>query len=292
MRAETLASPGVRRSQGYFQGVGGLRLRYQAWEIAHPTAALMVVHGLGEHSARYAAVGEELARRGVNVYALDQRGHGRSDGRRGHVGDFHRYLEDLERFRRTVSAELNPGLPVYILGHSLGGLVVVRYLQKFASGYFDGAILSSPFLGEPQVPGWKTAMAGVLSRLLPALPLSNQIDPEDLSTDPAVVEAYRCDPLVHDRITPRLFTEIIQAVAAAFQERASLNCPVLFLVSAADRIAASDAMLSFARSLGPLATTAVYENSGHELLNDRSRSEVLSRIRAWVGSKPGRTLPD
>jgi len=285
LKAEAAADRAVRPGQGYLRGVAGLRLHYQAWESATPAAALLVVHGLGEHSGRYAAFGEDLARHGINVYALDQRGHGRSDGRRGHVRDFHRYLEDLERFRRTVSSDLPSGLPMYVLGHSLGGLIVLRYLQEFEGRIFAGAILSSPFLSQPHVASWKAAMARALSQLLPALPLGNQIDPHDLSSDPAVVKAYTTDPLVHDRVTPRLFTEIVGAVESAFRERGKLACPLLFLVSSADAISAPDRVLSFADSLGHLATSAVYDDCGHELLNDRRRTEVVSDILGWIRSR-------
>ncbi|HET7274602.1 MAG TPA: alpha/beta hydrolase [Longimicrobiaceae bacterium] len=266
--------------------MGRLRLRYQAWESDTARSAVLISHGLGEHSARYSAFAELLASCHVNVYALDHRGHGRSDGRRGHVDSFQQYLEDFERFRRTILSSLPSGIPLFLLGHSLGGLIAIRYLQEFSTHYFAGAILSAPALGiSADVPPWKNALAGFLSYVLPAFPLSNELDPADLSHDPAVVAAYLADPLVHDRITPRLFVEMNKAIQDAFDQRAKLDIPLLLLLPAEDRIADSEATLRFAGGIPERVSTHVYPDTGHEVLNGGSRAAAIDAILAWMAAR-------
>jgi alpha-beta hydrolase superfamily lysophospholipase len=215
-----VTAPPPRERSGWLYASDGVRLYHRGWAAAHPRAALLVSHGLGEHSGRYAALARDLAPRGVSVYAMDHRGHGRSGGARGHAERFECFTQDFERFRCEVPSLLPPGLPVFLLGHSLGGLIATRHLELHPDAGWRGAVLSSPLLGvEVKAPKWKLALSGVLSKLAPKLPLSNEIDPAGLSTDEAYVRSYREDPLVHGKITPRLYTEMMEAIARAWEEK-------------------------------------------------------------------------
>src|SRR5687768_1876006 len=191
----------VTESDGTFDGVGGLHLYYRAWEAAAPVAGLMVVHGLSDHSGRFEQFGRRMAANSINVYAQDLRGHGASEGRRGHSDRFDYFLQDVERFRREVEC-ITRELPLFILGHSMGGLITLRYIEEFDAP-LRSAILTSPWLATgPSIPRWKILGAGVLNKFLPSLPIDAGIDADYLSHEPEIVTQYREDPLVHGKITP------------------------------------------------------------------------------------------
>lgn len=273
-------------SAGTFPGADGLLLHARAWAAPEPRAALLVAHGLGEHAGRYATLAADLAVRGVSVYAPDHRGHGRSPGARGHVGRFAELVDDFEAFRRHVAAALPPGFPVFLLGHSLGGLVALRHLEEHPDAGYAGAVLSAPLLGVAlRPPAWKTSLAGLLSRLAPALRLGSGIDAADLSTDEAVVAAYRADPLVHPWITSRLYTEIQAAMRLAVERRDRIRAPLLFVVPGDDRIVLAGATEAFARGLARGAEVRRFPGFRHESLNERERAAVVAEIAEWMAER-------
>lgn len=283
-----MATPSVGLSHGYLEGVDGLRLHFQCWEARAPRAVLLVSPGLGEHSGRYAALAADLAPRGISTYALDHRGHGLSEGRRGHVARFAEFVQDLERFRREVATTAPGDLPVFLLGHSLGGLIALRYLQEIGDTPLRGAILTSPLLGVAvEAPRWLVAISGLLSRVLPALPFASRIDPGLLTRDPAGVEAYRRDPLVHARVTPRLYTEMTAAIGDAFAARERVRVPLLFLVSGEDRIARPEKALELARGLPGDVTVRDLEGMYHECLNEVGREDVVDEVADWILARTG-----
>jgi alpha-beta hydrolase superfamily lysophospholipase len=259
---------------------GSLSLHTRSWVAAQPTAALVICHGMGEHCGRYAQVAGELAAQGVSTFAYDHRGHGRSPGRRGHVDRFAQLTDDLDRVMAAAS-ERFAGLPLFLMGHSFGGLVALRWLQTRPAAV-RGAILSSPLLEVALVPPrWKMALSGVLSRWAPSLSFSNEIDPADLSKDPAYVKAYREDPLVHNRITPRMYTEMMAAAAAAATEPLP-PLPLLFVVPGKDRIVLPDATLRLVKGLAGDVTLRHYPEARHESFNDLERRAVVADIAGWL----------
>jgi alpha-beta hydrolase superfamily lysophospholipase len=273
-------------SAGSFRGADGLALHFHAWTAPGPRAALLVSHGLGEHAGRYSTLAADLVARGVSVYAPDHRGHGRSPGTRGHVGAFAELVADFEAFRRHVAAGLPPGLPVFLLGHSLGGLVALRHLQEHPEAGYAGAVLSAPLLGVAlRPPAWKTSLAGLLSRLAPSLRLRNGVDAADLSTDQSVVAAYRADPLVHPWITPRLYTEIQAAMRTAVERRDRIRVPVLFVIPGEDRIVLAEATEEFARGVKCEAEVRRFPGFRHESLNERERAVVVAGIAEWMAGR-------
>jgi lysophospholipase len=273
----------LRRGQGTLDGVGRMRLAYRTWEKPGARAALLVVHGLGEHSARYADFGERLASWGISTYALDLRGHGLSDGRRGHVPSFDVFLQEVDRFRREVEGLADFRVPVFLLGHSMGGLIALRYMEEYA-GRFRGAIISSPWLATAMhVPRWKIAAANALSWILPALPLRHGLRERFLSRDPDIVQAYRDDPLVHGSITPRMFVEVSAAMGLALQRSDRLRQPLLFLIAGDDRIVDAGRTTRFARSIqAPDVSVRVFPEQYHELINELDRADVYRQVRDWI----------
>jgi len=273
---------------GRIRAVGGLNLYYRAWEVESPRAVLLVVHGLGEHGGRYGEFARALAASGVSSYAIDLRGHGLSDGRRGHVDRFETLLQDVDRFRREVQGGLPDDVATFILGHSMGGLVTARYIEEYETS-FRGAIITSPWLATAMpVPRWKVLLSGMLNRLLPALPISTGLNEADLSHDGLVVARYRDDPLVHHKITPRLFAEISTAMGLVMQRSERIRMPLLLILAGDDRIVDTRKSQAFARSLTAAdVTIRVLDDYYHEVLNDHDRAITINMIRDWMLERLG-----
>jgi lysophospholipase len=275
----------VREAAGELRAADGVRLHHASWLPHDPRAVLLVSHGHGEHGGRYAELARFLAERGVAVHAVDHRGHGRSGGPRGHVDRFGDYVRDLEAWRRAVIAGHPPRLPVFLLGHSLGGLIAIRHLQAHPAA-FAGAILSAPLLGiAVRAPRWKTALSGLLSRVLPRLPFGNELDPSMLSTAPGYLEAYRADTLLHPTITPRLYTEMVRAMDDAFRAPESIRVPLLVLAPTGDRVVAPEAVARFASACPGDVQVRRYEGFQHEALNEAERHRVMDDAAAWLNAR-------
>lgn len=276
-----------REDAGELRADDGVALHHRAWiPEGAPRAAVLVSHGHGEHGGRYGELARHLAQRGVLVHAIDHRGHGRSGGPRGHVDRFGDYVRDLETWRRAVVAKLPPHIPVFLLGHSLGGLIAIRHLQTHPESGFAGAILSAPLLGiAVRAPRWKVALSGFFSRVLPRLPFSNELDPSMLSTAPGYVEAMMADELLHPTITPRLYTEMGHAMAAAFESKDSLRLPLLVLAPTGDRVVAPEAVARFASACPGDVDVRRYEGFQHESLNEAERHRVMDDVTAWLDAR-------
>lgn len=276
----------ISRNEGFLQGVGRLRLFYRTWEVVNARAAVIVVHGLAEHSGRFDELGLRLGAAGHSTFALDLRGHGVSEGRRGHVPHFDAFLQDLDRFRREVQGLVRVELPLFLLGTSMGGLIALRYLEEYETP-FRGAIAVSPWLATSMpVPRWKINIANALNRVLPALPLALGIDPTVLTRDPKLVQARRDDSLVHDRITPRLFAESATAMGLAFQRADRIHTPLLFLLAGDDQLVDTQKSLAFSRTIRSAPVTVkLYPGYYHEVMNEVDRGIVFTDLRDWLGTR-------
>lgn len=262
-----------------FRAADGLVLRYRIRQANPARARVRVVHGLGEHGGRYEQLADTLAARGVSVVVPDLRGHGVSEGRRGHIRRFEDYLRDFEELHSQV-----PGAgPEILIGHSLGGLIALRAVQTGRAGDPVGLVLSAPALGLPPTrPASLDALASVLSWIAPALPLPNGIDPADLSHDVEEVAAYRADPLVHDRITPRLYSEMRAAMRAAARDAPAVQIPVLLYLPLQDRVVSSAATREVALGFrGPVRIVECPE-SFHEPLHELRREDAIGEIARWI----------
>lgn len=241
---------------------------------------LLLLHGFGDHSGRYAHVADWAVARRFALWALDQRGHGRSPGPRGHFARFAQFLADVAALRRRAAAELPA--PQVLLGHSLGGLVVLRYLQSAPLGV-AGAVVTSPWIATAmRAPAWKLAAARVLADVAPGLGMSTGLDTTLLSTDPSVGDAANRDPLYHQRMTPRAWREILAAQAAVVAERDRVVTPLLMLLAGDDRIVSSAAARELGTALPEPAEIVEYEGMYHEILNERDRARVLADLGAWL----------
>lgn len=261
----------------------GLVLFTQAWRpAAPPRAVVALVHGYAEHSGRYAHVAAYLADKGYAVHAFDLRGHGRSEGRRGDVERFDRYLDDLGVFLARLH-DRYAEVPLFLMGHSMGGTISARYsLTRGANA--RGLILSSPALriGE-DAPALLRRLAPLLARLFPLLP-TVPLRREFLSRDPAVVAAARRDPLnYHGRVRARLGAELMRAAAAVRDRMEALTPPLLVIQGTADGINNPRGSIElYLRAGAEDKTLGLYEGLYHETLNEPEHYQVFHEISTWL----------
>ncbi|MCG6911034.1 MAG: alpha/beta hydrolase [Deltaproteobacteria bacterium] len=270
---------------GSFSGQRGIDIFYRHLPAQTERARLIIAHGLGEHSGRYVNLFERLVPAGFSVWAPDLRGHGRSRGKRGHVDAFDQYVLDLKKLIEAVRSDLPPKRKVFLLGHSMGGLIALNYAQRFYDT-IDGVVASSPGLGmNVKVPGAKAFMGKVMSSIWPALSMANGLDAEKISHDPQVVAAYVSDPLVHDRVTARWFTEFLAAMDATNARSAEVRVPVLLQVAGDDHLVNAQTSTTFFEGLAVRDKTIhVYEKLYHEIYNETraERDVVIDDLMNWL----------
>ncbi len=252
---------------------------------------VLIVHGLGEHAGRYAHVMAHLAAHGWASLAYDQRGHGRSPGPRGGVPQPDGLLTDLGAVLAHARATL-PG-PLVLLGHSLGGLLAGRYVAEGLAPQpaawwqpVDALVMSSPAL-DPGMSAFQQLLLAVAAPLAPGAALGNGLQPAWVCSDPAVVAAYVADPLVHDRVTPRLVRFIVDAGLLVRQRAAQWSVPTLLLYAGADRCVAPRGSASFAADAPPAWVQARrYDGMAHEIFNEPDRARVLADLTDWLARLP------
>ena len=263
----------------------GLNIFFRRYKADPEKAVMVIAHGLGEHSGRYVNLFERLVPKGITIYAPDFRGHGKSDGKRGHVLSFGEYLEDLHPIVETALKEKKPGIKCFLLGHSMGGLIAINYAIR-RQETIDGLIISSPSLGVAvKVPAIKAALGKIMSSIWPELSLSNELDASKISHDDKVVAAYKNDPLVHNRVSARWFTEFLSAMENANKDIHNIKVPVLMQIAGDDHLVNAGASKSFFERLAVKDKTIhVYDGLYHEGYNEREndRKIVIDDLEAWI----------
>ncbi len=244
---------------------------------------VLLVHGYGEHAGRYETFAAWLAQQGWAVWACDLRGHGRSPGPRGHIRSFQDYVRDVAALQ-AAGDSLAPQGPCVLLGHSLGGLIALRYVQV-RKPTLQGLVLSAPFLGLAfPVPSWKRWTAPWLSRLWPSFTSPNGINPDFLSRDPAITQAYAHDPWVHRVVTARWFAETLQAQREAMAHAGEVNLPLFLLLGQDDRIAdGKKSQELFASVRSQDKELKIYPGFRHEPLNEVGKEQAWQDVAAWLG---------
>jgi len=254
------------------------------WPTESPQAVIALVHGFGEHAGRYQHVAEFFNANGYAVTACDLPGHGRSPGKRGHVAGYGELLDTVDQLL-AYTQSLYPPQPVVLFGHSMGGNIVANYLIRRQPA-LAAAVIQAPWLRMPTDPPKLEVFVGKLTRgVLPSVQLPTKLDPATVSSDPAVVEAYRNDPLVHDKITPGWYFGALEAQTYAIENAAEINLPTLLMHGTADRLAAFSGAEDLARNAGPNLTLKAWEGFYHELHNEPRKVEVLAYVRTWLQEK-------
>jgi alpha-beta hydrolase superfamily lysophospholipase len=267
-----------------FVAADGDNLAIQDWPLdpeMRPRGVVLLVHGLGEHAGRY----EELARRlndwGFAARGYDQYGHGESDGVRGGLPSDNRLVDDLVDVLDNTRKRMDPGTPLILFGHSMGGLVAARSVAQ-GLARVDGLVLSSPAF-DPGLNAFQRVLLAVLPAVAPNLRVRNGLDPTWISHDPMVVQAYRQDRLVHDRISARLARFIADGGAATLKAAAQWQVPTLLLYAGTDRLVSPRGSAAFARA-APAETVTVhcFDDLYHEIFNELDREPVYDRLHQWL----------
>ncbi len=276
--------PSPEHVQGRLDGARGVSLFWQGWLPASPpTAVVLICHGLGEHSGRYGTVVDLLVPDGCALYGLDLRGHGRSSGRRAHLHSYADWIADLDTFRRSVVAR-HSGLPLFLLGHSMGGQIALAYaLERQAE--LRGVVLSAPALASNLVPKTVAVVLKALARVAPTLRPAG-IDPTKISKDPDVVAAYRADPLVHHgNPTLGLSAALFRQFDVLPERARELRLPVLLQHGLADELSDPAGSRRLAAACGSTDQTMCwYEGLWHEIYHEPERAGPLADLRDWLAA--------
>jgi acylglycerol lipase len=273
----------MKRREFHSAGIGGLDLYAQAWlpDVA-PRAVIVVAHGLGEHSGRYARVAAELVAHGYAVYAIDHRGHGRSPGPRANIERFEHLVSDFCSFAGRAARQ-HPDTPLVVLGHSMGGAVAFASALRLQQSW-RGLVLSAPALGfDGQVPAGRRLLARVLSSLAPNTGLL-QLQASAVSRDPAIVREYESDPLVHHAAVPaRTLVELGDAMEGFLPQAPKLRLPTLVLHGTADTLVPVSGSRPVYQALDANKRTVhYYEHLYHEVLNEPERAQVVQDVLEWL----------
>ncbi len=275
--------PAIRRTESQVEGTLGHALFRRSWLHPEPRRALLLLHGYAEHSGRYEHVGAWFAARGCAVHAYDQQGHGRSGGPRGHVGRFDDFLDDVDRVLGIVGEE-HPGLPRFVVGHSMGGLIAAAHARERHPDV-AGVALSGPLLAVSEsMPRWRIAVARALRRVRPRLSLASGLDANGLSRDPAVVEAYLADPLVFRTLTVSLAAEMMDAVTRTAAGAADVKVPMLLLHGEDDPLCNVEGSRAFYDALTVPKELRTYPGLRHEIFNEPEREQVFGDLWSWLES--------
>lgn len=276
-----MAAEKAATTEGIVASADGTRIAYRAWPVAGANVTFAVVHGLGEHAGRYARFAEGMAKHGMGTCAMDLRGHGKSPGQRGHVDDWSQWTDDVAAFVRHV--ESVAASEVIPLGHSFGGATMLSTVLTGKLPRSRRFIVSSPALKvKAAVPAWKVTLGNVTSKVLPRLALDNEVDPGAISRIPEVVEAYRTDPLVHNKISSRLFTEWRAATVDILEHAGQIKVPFLILAGTADRLIDPDGSRELHRKAPGVSELQLLEGRYHEPFNDKDSDEVFALVADWV----------
>lgn len=256
----------------------------RAWLSSNPEPKNIVnlIHGLGEHSGRYAHVAEALNGAGYHLAAFDLRGHGLSEGKRGHAPGYDQIYDDIQSFLKQTQQRFGFGKRPFLYGHSLGGSLVINFALK-RDPELSGVIATAPALATAfKPPKIQLFMAKGLAKILPAMTISNDLKAEYLSRNLAVVKAYQNDILVHDHISVKLATELFERGEEALAHAQDWQLPLLLMHGTADRITSHQSSKIFAQNSDGMVKFLLWEDFYHELHNDIGQENVLKEIITWL----------
>jgi len=276
----------IERGSGRLAGVGGLELFRRWWRAdSDPAAVVVLVHGAGEHSGRYVHVAERLVEDGYAVHALDQRGHGRSQGRRALIDRVDHAVTDLDALvSAAVQHESAASIPVLMVGHSMGAMIALRYALDHQHR-LDGLAVSGA-LASIEAPASLRIVGRAISAVAPMLGLV-AIDASLISRDPAVVEAYRSDPLVHHgKLPARTAAEIADTVGTFPGRVHEITLPALIMYGTEDRVCSPAGSEMLGERVGAADKRVIpYDGLYHEIFNEPERDAVLSDLSEWLAAR-------
>jgi acylglycerol lipase len=276
----------VKRFEDELQDRDGISFFIQGWEPenSEPKALVALIHGLGEHTARYAHVGQALTDASYALAGFDLRGHGRSGGARGHTPSLEAYMQDIQKFF-DLMYQRYPAIPHFLYGHSLGGLLALAYAIQYGS-HLRGVMVTGAGLRDSlQKQKAKLALVRLLAPILPNFAMPSGLNILTLSRDPEIVEAYRNDPLVHYSITLGWGRAGLQAVELCFARAAEFPVPLLMMHGKADQLTYPSGSEEFAKlvsAAGQDVTLKLWNDLYHEIHNEPEKEEVFKFMTGWL----------
>lgn len=249
--------------------------------VKNPRAVIFLVHGMGEHAKRYAHVIEYFKNVNIATVAIDLRGHGNSEGQRGHMPSFDHMMHDLTLSLAHVTNDYK-GIPVILYGHSMGGNLILNYLLRNSDGVI-GAIATGPYLRlgfDP--PKWKVLLAKLSANIYPALSQPTGLERVALARSPQIIDEYENDPLVHDRMTASFFINIHQAGINAIARSKELEIPILLMHGSEDRLTSPEGSKDFHANAGSNVTFHLLEGLYHEVHNEPEKNQVFKIQLEWI----------
>lgn len=271
----------MKHSEFSLQSADHLSFYGQRWDPdENPRGALVLVHGLGEHTGRYGYVAQRLTQAGYALCGMDLRGHGKSGGIRGHSPSLEAMLDDIELLLRYVQHQYSCK-SIFLYGHSMGGCLVINEALR-RHPMVQGVIATSPGLETAQpVSSFTLFLGKILYKVYPTMQLSNGLDLTGLSRDPAVITAYQQDPLVHGKITARYALDFIAAGQYALEHASEFPLPILVEQGSEDRLVSPQATARFAEK-APHCTFKMWEGFYHETHNEPEKDTVINFMINWL----------
>jgi alpha-beta hydrolase superfamily lysophospholipase len=247
-----------------------------------PKGAILFVHGLGEHIGRYTHYFQYFNQHGFACMGFDLRGHGNSEGKKGHIDRYEDFLEDVGEMLVHMTSSF-PGVPVFLYGHSMGGNIALNYILRNKPSTLNAGIITSPWLELRVKPDSFTLfLARVMQHLFPAFSKSNNLNPAHLSHDPTVEKEYKNDPLVHNQISSGCFMACSGAGKYALDHASELSTPVLFIHGGKDPITSPSATASFVKEAGKMASLKIFDGMLHETHHEIGKEKVYEEVLEWI----------
>ncbi len=275
----------MTETQSGFSGAGGVAIYWRSWlPEGAPRAVVVIAHGAGEHSGRYPHVAARLRSEGYAVYAIDHRGHGRSDGPRALIDRLANAVADLDTLVGVAAGE-HPGAAVFLLGHSMGATISLSYTLAHQDR-LSGLILSGALAAIDPVPAHQRLIISVLSAVTPKAGVV-AVDPSLVSRDPAVVSAYADDPAVHHgKLPARTLTEMAGAIESFPDAVGAITIPTLIMYGTEDRLCPPRGSVMLGERIGSADKTITpYEGLYHEILNEPEQQHVLDEVCSWLAAR-------
>ena len=275
----------MKHNEFKFKTFDGLTLFGQSWQPdEQPRAAICLVHGMGEHSGRYVQLAARLAGAGYFLLSFDLRGHGRSECPRGHTPSYEALMNDIDSFLKKTKQDFSP-IPIFLYGHSLGGNLVLNYVLR-QKPQIRGIVATSPLLRIAyRVPSLKLLLAKITNHIWPSYCQSSGLEVGALSREVKIVQDYQEDPLVHDRISARMFLSVYQAGQWALMEASEFLLPLLLMHGGGDRITSVKASREFADKVKENGTLKIWDGLYHELHHEPEKEEVFQFLIHWLDKK-------
>lgn len=273
----------MRPFESKWEGKDGTNFYMQGWEPDEkPQAIIALIHGLGEHTGRYAHVAEILTQAGHVLAGFDLRGHGKSSGQRGHFPSIDMVMQDVNEFFTFLLGRYPESLPRFIYGHSIGGLISLNYALRYKTG-LKAVIVTAPALRSSlQEQKVKVALVKVLGAVFPTLTLPSGLKPADISRDPNVVEAYVNDPLVHGKITVGFGKSALDGIDYASSHAKEFSYPLLMMYGSEDKITYISGGEDFARLVAGDITFKKWDGLYHEIHNEPEQAQVFDYMLEWL----------